>query len=238
MTNHRNKQNYRFRTWKFRDRCHLKGGVRQGCFLSLILNYLIQYIHFHSLYIMSHYYAKFKENPCVGTDASTPLFFFQYQISFFKSITFQAHSRGTTGTRVLTENHKTYPRDFVCILLLTAFSHGPNTTTDGSLGNVLPLLCQMMSQLRNSLWRVNVISPAAQFIPQVLYWVEIWRIGWPVHSVNLIHCTKPLTMCPPCGLALSSWNTAPCPICLRNGSIIGLVTSATYRCEFKFPAMN
>ena len=73
MTNHRNKQNYRFRTCKFRDRCHLKGGVRQGCFLSLILNYLFQYIHFHSLYIMSHYYAKFKENPCVGTDASTPL---------------------------------------------------------------------------------------------------------------------------------------------------------------------
>ena len=72
MTNHRNKQNYRFRTWKFRGRCHLKGGVRQGCFLSLILNYLIQYIHFHSLYIMSHYHAKFKENPCVGTDASTP----------------------------------------------------------------------------------------------------------------------------------------------------------------------
>ena len=61
MTNRRNKQNYRFRTWKFRDRCHLKGGVRQGCFLSLILNYLIQYIHFHSLYIMSHYYAKFKK---------------------------------------------------------------------------------------------------------------------------------------------------------------------------------
>ena len=73
MTNHRNKQNYRFRTWKFRDRCYLKGGVRQGCFLSLIHNYLIQYIQFHSLYIMSHYYAKFKENPCVGTDASTPL---------------------------------------------------------------------------------------------------------------------------------------------------------------------
>ena len=72
MTNHRNKHNYRFRTWKFRDRCHLKGGVRQGCFLSLILNYLIQYIHFHSLYTMSHYYAKFKENSCVGTDASIP----------------------------------------------------------------------------------------------------------------------------------------------------------------------
>ena len=73
MTNHRNKQNYRFRTCKFRDRCHLKGGVSQGCFLSRILNYLIKYIHFHSLYIMSHSYAKFKENPCVGTDASTPL---------------------------------------------------------------------------------------------------------------------------------------------------------------------
>ena len=76
MINHRNKQNYRFRTWKFRDRCHLKGGVRQGCFLSLILNNLIQYIHFHSLYITSHYYAKFKENPCVGTDARPPLYFF------------------------------------------------------------------------------------------------------------------------------------------------------------------
>ena len=75
MTNYRNKQNYRFRTWKFRDRCHLKGEVRQGCFLSLILNYLIQFIHFHSSYIMSHYYAKFKENPCVGTDASTPFNF-------------------------------------------------------------------------------------------------------------------------------------------------------------------
>ena len=73
MTNHRNKQNYRFRTWTFRDRCHLKGGVRQGCFLSLILNYLIQLIHFQSLYIMSPYHAKFKENPCVGTDVSTPL---------------------------------------------------------------------------------------------------------------------------------------------------------------------
>ena len=73
MAKYRNKQQYRFRTWKFRDRCHLKGGVRQGCFLSLILNYLIQYIHFHSLYIMSHYYGKFKENPCVGTYASTPL---------------------------------------------------------------------------------------------------------------------------------------------------------------------
>ena len=73
MTNHRNKQNYRFMTWKFRDRCHLKDGVRQGCFLSLILNYLIQIIHFHSIYIMSHYYAKFKENPSVGTYASTPL---------------------------------------------------------------------------------------------------------------------------------------------------------------------
>ena len=73
MINHRNKQNYRFRTWTFRDRCHLKGGVRQGCYLSLILNNLIQYIHFHSLYITSHYYAKFKENPCVGTDARLPL---------------------------------------------------------------------------------------------------------------------------------------------------------------------
>ena len=73
MTNHRNKQNYRFRTWKVRDRFHLKGGVRQGCFLSLILNYLIQYIHYHSLYIMSHHYAKYEENPCVGTDARTPL---------------------------------------------------------------------------------------------------------------------------------------------------------------------
>ena len=73
MINHRNKQNYRFRTWKIRDRCHLKGGVRQGCFQSLILNYLIQYIHFHSLYITSHYHAKFKENPCVGTGARPPL---------------------------------------------------------------------------------------------------------------------------------------------------------------------
>ena len=72
MTKYRNKQNYRLRTWQFRDKCHLKGGVRQGCFLSLILNYLIQYIRFHSLYITSHYYAKLKENPCVGTDASTP----------------------------------------------------------------------------------------------------------------------------------------------------------------------
>ena len=72
MTNNRNKQNYRFRTWEFRDRYHLKSGVRQGCFLSLILNYLIRYIHFHSSYIMSYLYAKFEESPCVGTDGSTP----------------------------------------------------------------------------------------------------------------------------------------------------------------------
>ena len=83
MINHRNKQNYRFRTWKFRDRCHLTGGVRQGCFLSLILNNLIQYIHFHSSYITSHYYAKFKENPCVGTDARPPLH--RINIVYFKN---------------------------------------------------------------------------------------------------------------------------------------------------------
>ena len=83
MINHRNKQNYRLSTWKFRDRCHLKGGVRQGCFLSLILNNLIQYIHFHSMYITSHYYAKFKENPCVGTDARPPLYFHKFSVLFF-----------------------------------------------------------------------------------------------------------------------------------------------------------
>ena len=83
MTNHRNKQNYRLRTWTFRHRCHLKGGVRQGCFIGIILNYLhvIQYIHFHSLYIMSHYYVKFRENPCVGTDASTPLEYISFNFS-------------------------------------------------------------------------------------------------------------------------------------------------------------
>ena len=41
MTNYGNEQNYRFRKMKFRDRCLLKGGVSQGCFLSLNLNYLI-----------------------------------------------------------------------------------------------------------------------------------------------------------------------------------------------------
>ena len=39
---------------KFRDRYHLKGGVSQGYFLSLFLNYLIRKIHFHILYIMSY----------------------------------------------------------------------------------------------------------------------------------------------------------------------------------------
>ena len=84
MINHRNKQNYRFRTWKIRDRCHLKGGVRLGCSQRLILNYLIQYIQFHSLYITSHYHAKFKENPCMGTDARPPL----SEFSFFTTFTF------------------------------------------------------------------------------------------------------------------------------------------------------
>ena len=46
MTNHRNKQNYRFRIWKFRDRYHLKGGVCQCCFLSLILKYRVGVIKF------------------------------------------------------------------------------------------------------------------------------------------------------------------------------------------------
>ena len=29
---------------------------------------------------MSHYYAKFKENPCVGTDASTPLSYSEHSV--------------------------------------------------------------------------------------------------------------------------------------------------------------
>ena len=125
------------------------------------------------------------------------------------------------------------------VKLLTAFSHGPNTTPDSSLRNVLPLLCQTMPQLRNSLWRVITTSPAAQFIPQVLY-IGLRSDELAGQSILLILFTrtKSLTMCPRCGLALSSWNTAPCPICLRSGSTIGLMTSSTYRCEFKFPAIN
>ena len=94
MINHRNKQNYRFRTWKIRDRCHLKGGVRQGCFQSLILNYLIQYIHFHSLYITSHYHAKFKENPCVGTDARPP--------KFYPEMYYSIHTYQSTESTIIT----------------------------------------------------------------------------------------------------------------------------------------
>ena len=91
MTNHRNKHNYRFRTWKFRDRCYLKGGVRQAGFLNLILNYLIQYIHFHSMYIRSHNYAKFKENPCVGTNASTPLHVFEWDLGHWSILRAHHH---------------------------------------------------------------------------------------------------------------------------------------------------
>ena len=35
--------------------------------MSPIINYLIQYIYFHSSYMMTYLCVKFKENPCVGT---------------------------------------------------------------------------------------------------------------------------------------------------------------------------
>ena len=48
-------------------------GVSQGCLLSPSFSCRIKQIHFHSLNIYSYYHAKFKENPSVGTDESTPL---------------------------------------------------------------------------------------------------------------------------------------------------------------------
>ena len=39
----------------------------------LLISYSINTVHFHSLYIMSYQYAKFKEKLSVGTDVSTPL---------------------------------------------------------------------------------------------------------------------------------------------------------------------
>ena len=48
-------------------------GVSQGCLLSPIINYLIQYIHFHSSYVMTYLCVKFKENQCVGTSVTPPL---------------------------------------------------------------------------------------------------------------------------------------------------------------------
>ena len=47
-------------------------GVSQGCLLSPIINYLIQYIHFRSSYMMTYVFVKFKENPCVGTFVTPP----------------------------------------------------------------------------------------------------------------------------------------------------------------------
>ena len=47
-------------------------GVSQGCLLSPIINYLIQYIHFRSSYLMTYLCVKFKENPCVGTFVTPP----------------------------------------------------------------------------------------------------------------------------------------------------------------------
>ena len=47
-------------------------GVSQGCLLSPIINYLIQYIHFHSSYVMTYLCVKFKENTCVGTSVTPP----------------------------------------------------------------------------------------------------------------------------------------------------------------------
>ena len=75
MTNLRNCSNLRFRTHKEESRYHVIVGVSQGCLLSPIINYLIQYIHFHSSYMMIYFYVKFKENPCVGTFVTPPFGF-------------------------------------------------------------------------------------------------------------------------------------------------------------------
>ena len=50
-------------------------GVSQGCLLSPIINYLIQFILFRSSYMMTYSCAKFKENPCVGTFVTPPFRF-------------------------------------------------------------------------------------------------------------------------------------------------------------------
>ena len=72
MTNLRKCLNLRFRTHKEEGRYHVIVGVSQGCPLSLKINYLIQYIHFHSSYMMTYLCVKFKENPCVGTSVTPP----------------------------------------------------------------------------------------------------------------------------------------------------------------------
>ena len=73
LTNLRKLLNLNFRTHKDEGRYHVIVGVSQGCLLSPIVNYLIQYIHFRSSYMMSYLCVKFKENPCVGTFVTPPL---------------------------------------------------------------------------------------------------------------------------------------------------------------------
>ena len=53
---------------------HLEVGATQSRFQSLIFNYLIQQIYVHSLYNVELLVCKFKANPCVGTDVSSPLY--------------------------------------------------------------------------------------------------------------------------------------------------------------------
>ena len=60
---------------KIKDMYHVIVEVSQGCPLGSIINYLIQYIHFHSSYIMSYLCVKFKENPWVGTFVTPPFGF-------------------------------------------------------------------------------------------------------------------------------------------------------------------
>ena len=65
-------------------------GVSQGCLLSHIINYLIQYIHFRSSYMMTYLCVKFKENPCVGTFVTPP--FHQY-INMPSFLAYEARAR-------------------------------------------------------------------------------------------------------------------------------------------------
>ena len=73
MTNHRKKQNYRFRTWQLRYRCHLKDGVRQGCFLSLK--------KIHAWVQMQVPLCHFSSKPMVAD-----LFLFCYETDFMMSL--------------------------------------------------------------------------------------------------------------------------------------------------------
>ena len=75
---------------------------------------------------------------------------------------------------------------FVFYHFLAAVLHRLDEDVHVLLGNLLPLLLDLLEELIGSGSLLSTPQPHLELAPQVFNGVQVWRLAWPVYVENII----------------------------------------------------